>query len=378
MTNLINAWTEFGKLETMIVGDATNGMFDVQEPAKIPKSRSGAPFPIGMKSQAIIDKANIQLDNFANMLQEEGVTIYRPDKSMHASLSQPLQTPHWKVESGYCYTCPRDTVMIVGNEIIEATMSRRARAFESFGYRDTLLDLYKRDPNALFTSAPKCTMTSNMYRPDFWTWTNEERYKRMYSSEFNIKNDEIIFDAADAMRVGADCFVVESMTTNKLGVDWLRRHLAPKGVRVHAIHVLYDLFSTHLDCTFVPIRRDLVLINPERPVEKETEILFKRNGWKFLTAPMPSLPHDAMPEHCQSSSWLSMNVLSLSEKSIAVASTEKELQKLLEDNGFDVVQVDCFDWFEFGGGLHCATLDVKRDDAKTDYFSEWQPETATG
>ena len=42
---------------------------------------------------------------------------------------------------------PRDVLLTVGNEIVEATMSIRARFFEYRNYRSLLNEYFERDPN---------------------------------------------------------------------------------------------------------------------------------------------------------------------------------------------------------------------------------------
>ena len=76
-----------------------------------------------------------------------------------------------------------------------------------------------------------------------------------------------------------------------------------------------------------------------------------------------------MPRYCQSSRWLSMNVLSLSPTKVVCEASEEPLQDLLTTLGFDVVPIPFRSVFEFGGSLHCATWDIRRDgDGDDDLF----------
>ena len=89
---------------------------------------------------------------------------------------------------------------------------------------------------------------------------------------------------------GKDIFMQLSMTCNQSGIAWLKKELAPHGFRVHTVRFPYDLAPSHLDCTFVPLRPGLVLVNPERPIMEEDAKIFKDNGWRFLDAPLPKNP----------------------------------------------------------------------------------------
>ena len=54
---------------------------------------------------------------------------------------------------------PRDLLVTVGNEILEATMSQRSRWFEFICYRPLLNRYFQEDPNFRFEAAPKPRLT---------------------------------------------------------------------------------------------------------------------------------------------------------------------------------------------------------------------------
>jgi glycine amidinotransferase len=261
-------------------------------------------------------------------------------------------------------------MITLGNEVLEATMSRRARYFEFEAYRQLVYEYWNADEGVTWTVAPKPTMADGMYRSEFWDWSQDERHARMHSFEFCVTQDEIVFDAADISRFGRDVFVQESMTTNRLGIQWLQRHLEPRGFRVRAVHFPLDYFPSHIDCTFVPLKPGLILTNPERPIRHAERELFDRSGWQLVDAPQPVLRNEEMPLHCQSSKWLAMNVLSLSPTKVVCEAEERPLQELLARLGFDVLTVPFRNVFEFGGSLHCATWDIRRSGPPGNYFDD--------
>merc|ERR1711998_18997 len=118
-----------------------------------------------------------------------------------------------------------------------------------------------------------------------WSLPMEKRFEKMHDYEFSTTEAEPVWDAADCTRLGKDVFVQHSKTTNKFGFEWLRRHLAPRGITAHLIHFPYDIFPSHIDCTFVPLRPGLVLTNYERPVCEEEVTKFREGNWKFVDAP---------------------------------------------------------------------------------------------
>ncbi len=367
---IVNSWNEWDELEEMVVGIADHACFEPKEPGNHPKLRDQKlaeiiPFPSGSKSLEVLDKANQELNGLVNLLKSQNVIVRRPEKF---DFRQSIKTPYFEVENQYCGVCPRDVLIALGNEILEATMSRRARFFEYLPYRKLVYEYWNQDANMIWNAAPKPSMHDNMYQENFWDWPLEERFERMHDFKFCITQDEVIFDAADCSRLGKDILVQESMTTNRAGIWWLKRHLEPRGFRVHPVHFPLDFFPSHIDCTFVPLRPGLILTNPERPIAEEEAKIFKDNDWEFITAPQPTCTNDEMPMFCQSSKWLSINVLSISPTKVICEEREEPLQKLLNQHGFEVFPLPFRNVFEFGGSFHCATLDIRRTGECENYF----------
>ncbi len=365
----VNSWNEWDPLEEIVVGSADGACFEPTEPGNHPQIRNafpGTPFPAGPKSQDSIERANEELAGLVALLESHGVKVRRPRPH---DFSRRVQTPDFSVNNQYCAVCPRDVMITIGTEIIEAPMSRRARYFEYKAYRELVYEYWKADASVVWTSAPKPSMRDDMYREGFWDWPVAKRHAEMHAFEFCVTQDEVVFDAADICRFGRDLIVQESMTTNRTGITWLKRHLEPKGFRVHAVHFPLDFFPSHIDCTFVPLRAGLILTNPDRPLRDGEDQLFLRNDWEFVSAPAPTSSNAEMPDYCQSSKWLSMNVLSISPTKVVCEEQEKPLQELLCRLGFEVFTIPFRNVFEFGGSLHCATWDVRRTGTCEEYFT---------
>lgn len=63
--------------------------------------------------------------------------------------------------AGMYAAMPRDILIVVGNEIIEAPMAWRARFFEYRAYRPLIKEYFRR--GAKWTTAPKPTMSDELY-----------------------------------------------------------------------------------------------------------------------------------------------------------------------------------------------------------------------
>jgi glycine amidinotransferase len=306
-----------------------------------------------------------QMDNFAKILEDRGIRVDRPTP---LDFSQKVSTPDWEQDSMFGCMPPRDLLLTVGPEMVEATMSFRSRWHEYLCYRPLLEQYFKEDPNFQYVSAPKPRLTEETYKKDWWkNWnamSEEEKWQATDRSEWIPTEKEPLFDAADVVRFGKDLFVQYSMVTNRAGIDWLRRQYPDH--RVHEVRYR-DLTPWHMDTTLVPLRPGLVLFNPVRtPLVEEQRKLFEINDWEILEPPATVLTGKRPMTFC--SIWLNMNILVLDHNTVCVEASETPLMELLDKHGIEVVPVPFYEVSPFGGGLHCGSADVYREGTLEDYF----------
>ncbi|MBW2139019.1 MAG: serine/threonine protein kinase [Deltaproteobacteria bacterium] len=364
---MVNSWNEWDPLKHVIVGRADGTMVQAPEIA-VQRSWPENGFPLGTYGplpKEMEEKANAQLDNFVKILESRGIRVDRPTP---LDFSQSVQTPDWKQDSMFGCMPPRDLLLTVGNEILEATMSFRSRWFEYLCYRPLLEKYFKEDPNFRWEAAPKPRLTERSYKKNFWEeWnalSDEEKWEKAEKTDWILTEKEPLFDAADIVRFGKDLFVQKSMVTNDAGIDWLRRHYPNH--RVHKVRYK-ELTPWHIDSTLVPLRPGLVLKNPVRtPLEPVQSEMFSKNDWEVVEPPKSVLKEKRPMTFC--SIWLNMNCLVLDPKTVCVEASETPMMELLDRYGFEVIPVPFYDVAPFGGGLHCATADVYREGACEDYF----------
>jgi glycine amidinotransferase len=363
----VNSWNEWDPLKHVIVGRADGTMVQAPEPA-VDRDWPEYGFPrgtYGRLPQEMEEKANAQLDDFARLLEKRGIRVDRPEP---IDFSQPVQTPDWKQASMFGCMPPRDVLLTVGNEILEATMSYRSRWFEYLVYRPLLERYFKEDPRFRWEAAPKPRLTERTYKMDYWetfrTLSEEEKLARTKARDWVLTEAEPCFDAADVARCGKDLIVQQSTVTNTLGIDWLRRHFPNH--RIHAVIFKEDQ-PMHIDATFVPLRPGLALSNRQRkPLTPELAELFRKNDWQIVECAKPAHEKKAKLSFC--SVWLSMNILILDPETVCVEASEVAQMEQFDKLGFEVVPVPLWDVAAFGGGLHCATADVCREGTLEDYF----------
>ncbi len=364
---VVNSWNEWDPLKHVIVGRPDSTQIQAPEPAvQLDFPEKGYPLGTsGRLPEEMEENARTLMDNFAGILESRGIRVDRPTP---LDFSQSIQTPDW--EQGTMFGCmpPRDVLLTVGNEILEAPMSFRSRWFEYLCFRPLLEHYYKDDNDFRWEAAPRPRLTENTYKMDFWQKWNaageEDRWEITANSDWIITESEPLFDAADVARFGRDLFVQKSMVTNDAGIEWLRRHYPNH--RVHRVSYK-EMLPWHIDATLIPLRPGLVLMNPERPPLSDSHnALFKRNDWEIVEAPR-SVRKEKMPL-CTCSLWLNMNCLVLDPKTVCIEAAETPMMELLDSYGFEVITVPFFEVSPFGGGLHCATADVYREGTLEDYF----------
>jgi len=218
-------------------------------------------------------------------------------------------------------------------------------------------------------AAPKPKLTDASYKMDYLDEheSRDEAFRlaKVANCDFVTKDwEEPLFDAADVLRLGKDLFVQNGFTTNLAGIEWLRRHFPQH--RIHALNFPGDQYPIHIDATFVPLRPGLIINNPFRRLPEQQREIFKKNGWDIVDAAMPS--NSEPPPLCYSSVWLSMNCLVVDEKHIIVEESGKNQIQQMKDFGFEPIPVPFRDAYAFGGGLHCASADVRREGECHDFF----------
>ena len=301
-----------------------------------------------------VDAAREELEGFVEVLQAEGVTVHRPEP---LDQTRPYGTPDWRSTGGSALTFPRDNALVVGDQIIEATMAWRSYYYATQPYRAIFKDCFRR--GARWIAAPKPELTDESYNPAYQQAHGEPGE---FPPEASVLTEhEPIVDAGDFMRFGRDILGQPSHVTNRFGIEWVRRVLGDE-YRVHEVSFV-DEHPMHLNATFVPLRPGKVLVNPERV--RELPPLFA--GWDTLVCPEPAIPADQPMYFC--SRWIAMNTLMLDPDRVFVEANEIELIRLFEKEGFTAIPVPFRTMATFGGGFHCATLDLRRRGELEDYFT---------
>ena len=368
---VVNSWNDFDSLRHVIVGRADFTCIPPTEPAteaKIPED-SDMRGLWGPRPLHTVEAANRQLDTLTQALEAKGIRVDRPTP---IQWNQAVTTPDFMTGTMFGCMPPRDVLLTVGKEILSAPMSFRCRYWEYLAYHDLMQRYFDEDPEFRWEQAPRPRLTPDAYQVGYFDEiTLEERLRRTAALDFVTTEHEPLFDAADVLRIGKDLFCQHGLTTNRRGMEWLKRHYPDH--RVHAVNFPGDPYPIHIDATFVPLRPGLVMNNPKRPLPAEQRKIFEANDWEIIDAAQPA--NDKPPPLCYSSVWLSMNVLVVNHQTAIVEASEVHQMDQLDKLQFEVIPMPFRDAYPFGGGLHCATADVFREGKCEDYFPKQVPGT---
>lgn len=344
----IQSWNEWDTLKSVIVGRADGARVPHADRSLKSISYAGladaSTIPSGPYPEQVIEETREDLELLCDVFRSQGVEVLRPQIT-DTSIS--FKTPQWASDGQYIY-CPRDSVLIHGDLIIEAPMPLRARYFENLAYRDIFMRAFQQ--GARWMSAPKPMLL-------------DENYSSETSPGIpTLNNNEICFDAANVLRCGKDLFYLVSNSGNKLGAQWLQSILGAE-FRVHALEGIYSYM--HIDSTISFLRPGLVLLNPSRMNKDNLPEVLK--NWEIIWCPEPTDIGFYKPYE-NASKWIGMNLLMLNPHLAVVEKNQLNLIRELEKKKVDVIPVQMRHQRTLGGGAHCVTLDLHREGSLENYF----------
>lgn len=334
----IRSFNEYDPLKTVIVGSATNANFPYhdklfQQSMKVAGWKDTPP-PAGCVPKQIIDETNEDLDILSSALTKQGINVLRPDI---IDFHKTVRTLDWHTDGQYAY-CPRDNLLVVGDQVIEAPMSTRARQHEVVAF-----DSIRRaaiESGVRWWSAPRPRLIDS------------ENYVK--AGKYHLTNCEPVFDAANVARFGHDLLYLVSATGNRAGAHWLQNMLPD--YKVHVTDV-YD--AAHIDSTIVPVEYNWIVLNGNRVNDDNLPEFLKDYNKIYITEDM--INPQGFVSYPYASKWIAINMLALGNFTVVVDKNQTKIIQELERKNFTVIPLELRHARTLGGGFHCVTLDLERD-----------------
>lgn len=388
----INSHNEWDPLKEVIVGSAEGlaATIEWHNPLPIPEDLKKDALNLCKEAspQWFVDEVNEDLNNLQKALEEEGVKVHRP--SVY-DINKFYSSPFWTSNSNNVYNV-RDLNLVVGNSVIESPSHNISRYFETTALYEIWYEYF--EEGFKWIAAPKPKLINNPVEPYFRdeserSLTDEDiMHQKLTNGRLEklhkLAEDEILFEAANTVRIGKDLLYLVSSSGNMKGAKWLKSVLGDE-YNVHVTDKLYR--ASHLDSTVLCIKPGLVLLNSKRAnknnlpdifnkweklwfedVAKTTDIEldFQNNVRDNIATKLKKMGFNSNLSE-MSSPWVGMNILSISPKVVLADERQTKLIKLLESQGLKVKTVKLRHMYTQGGGIHCATLDTVRDSTLESY-----------
>jgi glycine amidinotransferase len=246
---------------------------------------------------------------------------------------------------------PRDQVLIVGDLIIETPCCVRNRYFENDLLKPIFYNYFKN--GARWICAPRPIMVDESF---------DRSYVKGYRTE-QRQAYEIMFDAAQCLRFGKDILFNISTWNHEYGYNWLKQVLGDK-FRIHKV----SLVDNHLDGGIMPLRPGKMLASHR--VDGKLHLLPEPlKKWDILYLEDTDKSKYNQEDLLLASSRIAVNVLSLDEEHVIINEYATQTIRILEKHGFTPIPIRFRHSRIFGGGIHCVSLDVRRNETLEDYFS---------
>ena len=188
-------------------------------------------------------------------------------------------TPFWKSTSNNVYNT-RDLHLVVGNTVIESPSYLESRYYEATAMYPIWYKYFEQGFKWIAGPKPKLNY---LVKPPYFrsederVLTNEDlKHQELTGGRVEklhkLAEKEILFEAANSVRMGKDILYLISSSGNELGAKWLQSVLGEE----YKVHTTRDIYrSSHIDSTVMCLKPGLVLLNDTRVSEKTCPEIFK-------------------------------------------------------------------------------------------------------
>lgn len=300
----IHSYNEWDRLRSIVVGTATNANWPVNDAAFRLQEKTSlwqeTPLPSGPVPQWIIDEANEDLDQLSKVLTQHGVEVHRPTDLDFAG------------RDGMYNYCPRDRLLIAGNVVVDTAMQYPCRDMEI-----EALEFVTRDNQVV-----------------------------------NMPRDAgMILDAANICRLNDTWLYLESSSGNRAAAVWLQARFPEINIELCNFYA-----GVHIDSTISALREGLVVLNASRVKPDNCPKVFE--NWTKIW--VTDCVAQSFYQYPYASKWIGLNMLSIDNNTVIVDAAQTDLIRTLEQHHLTVVPLTLRHSRTLGGGFHCVTLDLWR------------------
>lgn len=353
----VSVHSEFQQLEEVIVGRAYSpGAFAYSKDTEL---KDGL--------DKILGETEEDLQNLVKIFESYGVSVRRPATPLVLGQDGVANTVDLNL---FDFTfpnhplMPRDTVLVVGNKLIECYTKSANRYLENWSHYNLFKEYF--DGGADWISMP----------PPFL-----EEHPAAYE---DFSNKKILYHAANFLKCGKDIFYSQPSVGSwrekgkgtEAGLEWIKRVIG-SDYRFHEAPC-----AGHLDGKIALLKPGVVV------TWNKNHIPEKIKNWKTVVVDSPN----PFPEYFQKikkqrfykdfvSQWLKewigyvdetvfdVNMFSISENTVVTNGYNKAVFDQLKESGIEAIPWNFRHQYFWDGAIHCVTLDIRRRGGCDDYTS---------
>jgi|LSQX01.1.fsa_nt_gb N-dimethylarginine dimethylaminohydrolase len=333
--------SEFGALREVIVGEA-NGRNPSLEAAwlrealkVLPEAERQVAIANAGKnwSECVVDPQTgtteydlikAENDAFVKILESLGVKVLRP--ALFGERDVERRYGREALANGYSQDFPRDNLIIIGSNVVEANLRTPLRRVDIEGFRSLLMERCMA-PEVRWAAMPHVPLLGE------------------------VADDAPLLEGGDIIVLGKTVLVGnsenKSVGSSEAGYRWLKNYL---GDGYDVIRVPLRENVLHLDCTLSVPRNGLAILCPEAFTEGIPDVL---KDWDLIPVGMERLP------------YLVVNGLPVNENTYIMGynnhDSNAQIRVALEQRGITVYPIFFGAHNAQGGSLRCATQALLRD-----------------
>ena len=302
---MISTFNEWDPLKSVVVGSAKYANWPTTDPVFARESEKTTwketPVPRGPVPEHIVNEADEDLNILAYTLHNLGIHVIRPSPR------------NYPVTGGMYNYCPRDRLLVYGSTIVDPAMMYPCRDQEILTLEEV---------------------------------THKSRDIRVMP-----RDQGMVLDAANVCRLNDTWLYLESDSGNRRAYKWLCNEFPKVNIE------LVNFYSgVHIDSTIVPLREGLVMLNASRVTESTVPKCLQ--SWEKIW--VNEVVAQGFYEYPYASKWIAMNMLVVDPNTVIVDKHQHNLIKILETYNFTVIPLELRHSRTLGGGFHCVTLDLLR------------------
>lgn len=321
----VGVYNEWDQLKSIIVGSPEGFTFPKidwvldnyaginDEVKKALREHHGKTFEELDPAQYAVTKA--EEDSLAALLESEGIEVVRPKPPTTAE----QQANH----VGYTSMFERDNTFSVGNEIIN-TFCRTGSRRKVHPYLHHQISEVTERTGQSHISQPVPAVTA----------------------ELSDENQPYL-EGGDIFVLGKDILVGHAgIASSYAGIEWLQKHLGPKGYRIHTIELKKDWI--HLDCIFSTPREGLAMCYLGGVIGGKAAFPEFMQDWTWL---------EATKDEAKA---LGCNGVNIAPNRTVIGAEHTRIIEMLTENGVECVTLPYANVSAFGGGPRCSTHPLVR------------------